>query len=186
MKVELTHDQIDAALPAVGPGLAKYLSIQDRLGRCDIRNDGEFRQLFNGFYRVRRGQDWQDAFYGLLERAKHEPTTFAEVLAALRRATGRWEASFASKLLATVDPDMPVIDSVVLGNLALRLPAYGSARREAGIIELHARLAAMFREFLSTKAGRRLVRRFREEYPDADVAETKMLDLVLWQTRSEK
>lgn len=31
--------------------------------------------------------------------------------------------------------------------------------------------------------GKYLVQRFRETYPDANVTEIKMLDLVLWQTR---
>jgi hypothetical protein len=45
----------------------------------------------------------------------------------LHRTTGRCEASFASKLSATIGPTMPVIDSVVLRNLNLRLPPSGSS-----------------------------------------------------------
>ena len=62
----------------MGRGLEKYLGIQARLRECDVRIDVEFRRRFNGFYRVRRGAAWQDAFYGLLERAKAEPSTFGE------------------------------------------------------------------------------------------------------------
>jgi hypothetical protein len=135
---------------------------------------------------VRRGRDWQDKFFGLLERHKRGTPSFAEILDALRRATGRCEASFASELLATIDPDMPVIDSVVLRNLGARLPAYGAKRRRARIVELHGRLVATFHEFPATEAGRCLVGRFRAAYPDARVTEMKMLDFVLWQTRPDK
>lgn len=183
MKIDLTVRDIDAALANVGPGLEKYLAIQSRLRHCDIRTDTKFRRMFGGFYRVRRDACWQDAFYRLLERAKARQTTFGDVLSELHSATGRWEASFVSKLLATVDPTQPVIDSVVLRNVGLRLPAHGAPDRESRIVDLHGRLAAIFREFLSTEAGRCLVSRFRGRYPDADVTETKMLDLVLWQTR---
>jgi hypothetical protein len=108
---------------------------------------------------------------------------FAEVLDSLHRTTGRFEASFASKLLATIDPNMPVIDSVVLRNLNLRLPASGSRQRIARIQEIHSRLVTCFKEFLTTEMGRYLVERFRDEYPAANITEIKMLDLVLWQTR---
>jgi hypothetical protein len=37
---------------------------------------------------------------------------------------------------------------------------------------------------LRTNTGHYLVKRFREEYPQARISQVKMLDLVLWQTRA--
>lgn len=59
---------------------------------------------------------------GLMPRPKREALPFHDVLRALHHATGRWEASFASKLVATFDPSKPMIDAVVLTNVGLRLP----------------------------------------------------------------
>jgi hypothetical protein len=184
MTIPLTERNIEAALPRVAVGLKKYLWLQAQRDACNVRSDPEYRKRFNGFYRVRRGQDWQNHFYGLLEAQKGRTVSFAEVFEALHRATGRYEASFASKLLATIDPNMPVIDSIVLRNLDLRLPAAGSKRRIARIEQLYAGLVNCFKEFLRTDTGRHLVTRFRAAYPDATITEIKMLDLVLWQTRS--
>jgi hypothetical protein len=78
---------------------------------------------------------------------------------------------------------MPVIDSIVLRNLDLRLPAYGARDRSARMEEVHDTLRSAFKDFLTTKTGPYLVKCFRHKYPDADVTEIKMLDLVLWQTR---
>ena len=186
MAIVLSEAQIEESLGKVGPGLAKYILIQTSLRECDTRTDLDFRRRFNGFYRVRRGAAWQDAFFGLLERAKTEALTFGMILGDLRRATGRWEASFASKLLATVNPHQPVIDSVVLGNLGLRLPPQTSPGRAAGIEAVHRALADEFDAFLESEPGRRLVDRFRRTYPEAEITETKMLDLVLWQTRTAR
>ncbi len=108
---------------------------------------------------------------------------FSDILDRLYKATGRYEASFASKLLATVEPSMPVIDSIVLRNLNLRLATSHSKDRAAHICQLHTTLLACFKEFLSTENGKYLVQCFLETYPDAEVTEIKMLDLVLWQTR---
>jgi len=183
MTIILTKADIEAALPRVAPGLKKYQWLQAQRDTCDLRSDPEYRKRFNGFYRVRRGQDWQDKFYDLLEAKKGQTVPFAEVLDTLHRTTGRYEASFASKLLATIDPRMPVIDSIVLRNLNLRLPAASSKQRIERIQQVHSRLVTCFEEFLSTEMGRHLVERFRAEYPAANITEIKMLDLVLWQTR---
>ncbi len=42
---------------------------------------------------------------------------YIEILSEIFKNTGRVEASFASKLYATLYPDYPFIDSIVLNNL---------------------------------------------------------------------
>jgi hypothetical protein len=148
-----------------------------------VSSDSEYRKRFGGFYRVRRNASWRDTFFQILERGKSAPLTFGEALRALQAGTGKVEASFASKLVATLDPVQPVIDSVVLKNLGFKLPAAASADRVSEIEGLHRRLGEVYLEYLSSESGRDLVKRFRESYPDAQVTETKMLDLVLWQSR---
>ncbi|HWQ68916.1 MAG TPA: hypothetical protein VN494_02995 [Patescibacteria group bacterium] len=186
MAIELTRAQIEEALPRIRPGLEKYVWLQEHRDSNDLRNDSGYRRRFNHFYRVRRGTDWQDKFYALLEGKKHEAVSFAEVLHALHEATGRYEASFASKLVATIRPEMPVIDSVVLRNLGLTFPGYNLRDRTARLERLHETLVSRFNVFLTTETGCYLVKRFREEYPDARISKLKMLDLVLWQTRPNK
>ena len=53
-----------------------------------------------------------------MEIAKRDELKFDVVLDLLHQETNRYEASFASKLIATINPSMPVIDSIVLKNLA--------------------------------------------------------------------
>ena len=188
MSIDLTKAQIDAALPKVATGLKQYQWLQANRDASDLRRNVLYRRRFNTFYRVRRNQAWQNAFYELLEalKLKGKTVSFAEILDSLFKATGRYEASFASKLLATIKPQMPVIDSVVLRNLRLRLPYAGSKERLNRIQQLHDRLLFCFSTFLETENGRYLVRRFRELYGCSDLTEIKMLDLVLWQTRPKK
>lgn len=186
MTINLTKTQIDTALPKVAKGLQQYVWLQTKRDASDLRSDPLFRRQFNHFYRVRRSKEWQDRFYELLESFKGTKVSFPDVFDALYRATGRCEASFASKLLATLDPNMPVIDSIVLGNLKLRLPPARSKDRVSRIYQLHAKLLACFTDYLATEDGQYLVMRFRETYPGIDVSQIKMLDLVLWQTRAKK
>jgi hypothetical protein len=182
--IRLDEAAIECALPLVAVGLRKYCYLQAALAATDVAHDPSFQTGFNAFYRVRRGAAWRSAFYSLLQREKSCPRSFAEVLRDLHAATGRVEASFASKLAATVDPGKPVIDSFVLKNLGLRLPPPGASEvRLARIEALYDRLGQMYAEFLDTERGRYLVERFGATYPKRQVTRVKMLDLVLWQTR---
>ena len=69
MPIHLEPAQIDAALQRVGEGLKQYEWLQAKVAnQPGFEMDPEFRRRFNGFYRVRRGQQWQDQFYPLMGR----------------------------------------------------------------------------------------------------------------------
>lgn len=185
MPVKLTRAQIDQALPQVRTGLAQYQWLQQQFTtNLNAHNDETFRRRFNHFYRVRRNTVWQDSYFAIMGRAKRETLQFNAVLDTLRQATNRLEASFASKLIATINPSLPVIDKFVLKNVGLALPGQYVPNRDAAIIRLHSALQASFDAYLQTEDGQYLVREFRRQYPNAGVTEVKMLDLVLWQTRA--
>ena len=180
----LTRHEIDTAIPKVEVGLAQYQHLRHLIRtRPRFAHERAFQKAFNGFYRVRRNAEWQRVFYATLARCHRHPLTFAQVLRQIRRTTGRTEASFASKLVATLDPTQPVIDSVVLAKLGLSLPATQDARRHERIVQLHALLRRRYTKFLKTANGRYLVSWFRRRYGTQRLTRIKMLDLVLWQTR---
>lgn len=180
----LSADQVTKALERMREEsvVEKYCRIQAGWRTTDVRADKEFQRTFNGFYRVRRAGAWQYEFYRVMEAQKAAPASFRKVLLDLFATTGRVEASFASKLVATVDPNSPVIDSVVLRHVGLRVTASGPADRriERGV-EVHIALGDLYAAYLSQSGGLELVAKFRERYPNADVTDVKVLDFVLWQ-----
>lgn len=72
MPFELNRQKIDAALPKIAPGLAKYLRIMEFVATdLEFYDDPDFRRAFNGLYRVRRStQTWQPHFFALMARAR--------------------------------------------------------------------------------------------------------------------
>lgn len=184
--IALSRQRIHEALPKARKGLGQYLELMARLRQTNVAEDMDFQRAFNHFYRIRRGQPWRDSFYRELEQRKRQPMTFDSVLLRLHEATGRVEASFASKLVATVDPNQPVIDSVVLGHAGFRLRSTGSpqARMERAV-EVHDALGKTMRTMLTSDDGQHLVEAFEALYPGSEVSAMKMLDLVLWQSRDE-
>jgi hypothetical protein len=184
--VPLTREKIDAALPKLDRAVETYSHLQNDLWRLDVSTNRSFQRRFNAYYRVRRGAEWQKTFYGLLEKHKDAGVDFESVLVELHEATGRMEASFSSKLVGSIHPELPIIDSVVLKHLGLRLPPKGTEDRAARIGEIHQTLISKFADFLRTDDGEYLVRRFKDTHRTATITAVKMLDFVLWVTRETK
>ena len=190
--VHLNENQIEDALPKIKNGLGKYVWLQAKLNLLNVRKDKLYQKNFNNFYRITpfRNQKWQKEFYKLLETSKRNKNiVFGDILNTLYKKTSSIEASFASKAVATINPRLPVIDSVVLrnlrkqGNIMMRLPYYHENNRINKIKKLHKEMRRLFNVFLRTKNGKYLVKRFREEYTGVNITKIKMLDLILWQTR---
>jgi len=177
----LTKAEIDGVLPRLAKPLDRYLWLQEHREKITPT----FRGRFNYFYNVTPHRDgaWQRKFYCLMNEQREARHNFADVLAALHDATGQVEASFASKLVATYSPKMPVIDSRVFANIGLQLPRPNIPQRLAVIESIYGELRVLFRIYLRSPSGRYLVRQFKMMYPAAPVTDTKMLDCVLWKLR---
>jgi hypothetical protein len=160
--INITKPQIDDALIRVESGLNQYLALQAAFGKLDVSKSREFQRKFNHFYRVRRNTEWQSHFYQLLQEKKTEQLTFEEALTTIQQKTGNIEASFASKLVATINPEMPVVDQFVLENVGLKLPYSYANNRVEEILEIYEQLKKRFKAFLETENGKYLVDRFKE------------------------
>ena len=96
--------------------------MQRTVCETDVGYDADFQRFYNRFYRVRRNVEWQAHYYVIMEREKTSPSTeFADALREMHELTGNVEASFTSKMIATLHPDRPIWDSLVLARLGLRL-----------------------------------------------------------------
>lgn len=179
----ITKEQLKKTLPKIKKGLELYLWIQSEVPKRDISKDREFQRKFNAFYKVRRNQTWQKDFYELLEVSKKGEVSFEDILNRLHKKTGKIEASFSSKLVATINPTMPVIDTIVFKNLGLKLPLTNTKNRVAVINELYQVLIQKFFHYLKSDDGKHLTVQFKKEYPKAKISKVKMLDFVLWQMR---
>lgn len=181
--IAMTEERVEAALARVEPGLRKYCWIQERFGGSDVSRDALFQTRFNDFYRVRRDDAWRRDFYGLMERAKMRPMDFGSVLRELLVRTGRLEASFASKLVATLNPDRPVVDRYVLLNFGLHLPYYYAKDREAKTLDVYETLCRRYEGLLASATGVIMCRKFSDRFPWARICDLKKVDLIVWQSR---
>ena len=138
--IKLDQNDIRNALPRVKKGLDQYVDIQSRLHSVDVSEDVDFQKMFTVFYRVRRNKEWRSKYFSILQTAKREGCDFEEALKRIHQQTGRIEASFASKLAATIDTRLPVIDSIVMRNVGKKLPYRGAKNRQEIVVKQHEEL----------------------------------------------
>jgi len=104
----------------------------------------------------------------------------------LHELTSRHEPSFASKLLATINPDKPVWDVNVLSNLSIKPPRYYAKNRLMEIVTTYGVLENWFADYLKTQNAREVISLFNEIYPTVNITDVKKIDFALWSLGEKK
>lgn len=167
-------------------GLEGYAEVMRLVREVDVSADEPFQRLYNRFYVVRRNAAWRAAYYELFEAEKRAGAPdFERVIRALHERTGNIEASFASKMVSTLDPGMPIWDSIVLRRLGLK-PTSSSdpERRLADAVEVYGEIRAWYEGYLPTDDAARNIELFDSLVPAyAWLTPTKKIDFLLWGAR---
>ena len=144
--------------------------------------DPDFQKKYNAFYRVRRDEAWRKEYYRLMSTYREKGNaSFGIILLRLFQATGRVESSFASKMLATLDADMPIWDSKVLKALQLRLKGSKPEIKMPNAVILYDRICEWYKVFLQTEKAKNWIQRFDQAFPGhKSLSATKKIDFILW------
>ena len=164
---------------ARGLGLDRYTDIM----RGDPASP-DFQRAFNGYYRIRRNEEWRRHYYDLFAKAKTEQYSFKQIITELYRLTGNVEASFSSKMLATIDASKPIWDQYVLQNLGFELMGKTQEEKLQNAVALYAQIVNWYTDYLTTDEARKNIREFNRLLPEyAWVNDTKKIDCLLWSKR---
>ena len=173
--------------------LSDYAWLRDNLLKVDVVSNQKYRNKFQHFYtfynendELIRDKDWLDIFFSILQREKcNTDVSFSNVLCEIEGDTGRIETSFSSKLIATINPEMPVYDSQIRESLGLRNPSSFTRDERIEIAEeVYCELQEKTLEIISLDGFNELKRSFDEIFPEyRGFTDIKKLDLFLWQNR---
>lgn len=177
-------------------GLTAY-AMTLTLPSVNVATDKAYQKNFTNYYKVRRDREWLKAYYEYMEQHKNDKSiSFEQILRYLYGLPHRVkkssvhpdgiatsiEASFSSKMLATIDPNYPVWDSQVIRALGIRLEE--SLCDEAKIrayVQAYAELTTEIRSFLSTAEGRKCIAEFDLTFPNyTHLSPFKKIDFFLW------
>ncbi len=165
-------------------GIEKYAEIMRDFPNVNVESDKNFQKKFNGFYRVRRNEAWQKVYYAILERGKKQSLSFEEVLREIYNETGRVESSFASKLIHTLNNDMPIWDRFVLQNLGKTMPICKGEKKLKKAIRIYNEIIVWYKESVGKEEIKEKIDDFDQVFPEyAWFSKTKKLDFILWQMR---
>lgn len=160
-------------------GLDRYAEIM-----CGDPQSESFQRLFNGYYRIRRNEIWRREYYDLFETAKERHYSFEEIITALYDATGNIEASFSSKMLATIDDSKPIWDQYVLQNLGLELTGKTQEEKLQNAIVLYDAIVSWYNVYLQTDEAHENILEFNRWLPQYSwVSNVKKIDCLLWSKR---
>ena len=169
-------------------GLPTYLQIMMEASQEDFSASDRFRKMYNGYYRVRqKSPDWYNRYYGLMVAQRKDRLPFEELLQQMYEVKHSVEASFVSKLIATVDPCQPIWDQYVLKNLGLwelwqDTASFPREKRIEVARQIYYTIQEWYREFLESSDGQDCIGRFDHclpHYADS-VSSVKKIDFFLW------
>ena len=166
-------------------GVEKYLKIMELFKNTNnVSMNKDFQREFNGFYRVRRNEQFRKKYYFLMEKNKGKKLNFKEILHELRKF-GKLEASFTSKLIATIEPDLPIWDKFVLGYFGLKSPSCklsDNERLDQAVIT-YDKIKEKYNELIKKEEGQLMIKIFDEYYLKNNITSIKKMDFFIWQAR---
>ena len=172
--------------PVLTQGLEKYKYIMNAVHTTDVSTDIEFQNCYRDFYQLRRfySDEFAKKYFNLMESFKVMPeVSFQMAFEQVKNIQGTDEISFSSKLAHTLNPDIPVWDSVVTNkHFGIKAPT-GTKEREQKIFERYRLYCEKYFEYLKSEEGQMLVAMFDETFPDAGISDVKKIDFILWQDR---
>lgn len=169
---------------ALSKGLEKYEFIMRRFSQVNVHENVDFQTKFNAFYKVRRNSDWRNKYYELFEQGKNNPLTFEFIIEAMYEASGNVEASFSSKMYATLNPERPLWDQYVLKNIGMKLEGKSQQEKLRNAIILYAEIEDWYSRYLMTDNARECIDTFNHYLPSYQwINDVKKIDFLLWRIR---
>ncbi len=193
-------------------GIKRYINIMKKRDNIEFYFE-DFKEEYQKFYGMKRAirgyhipdsEKFYDVYFQYLkENLGNTSLSFEKVLKDLydSHISDRVEASFSSKLLATVNPNMPVWDQNVFYQLKIPKPKTDSNHKDYQInetIKTYQVLMDKILEYLNSDLGREYIRVFNQVFDEVfqddcdifiwkeNITDVKKIDFVLWSLGKNK
>lgn len=118
------------------------------------------------------------------ESGLYRKPSFEYIIRTMYKETGNIEASFSSKMIATIDANMPIWDRYVMQNLCLELKGKTKEDQLDCAVGLYDQMVAWYGDFLKTENGRDCIAEFDKTLPGYTwMSDVKKIDFYLWSIR---
>lgn len=160
------------------------------INNVDKIESKKFQTTFNYFFKVRRNKEWRRIYYELFQEVYQDSSkqTFEYILTEIYKRTkviknnnGYIEASFASKMLHSVNPDKPIWDQYVLSYFDIVDVKKGDRIQEC--INNYKKIEEEYERLLNNEKVLELISRFRKIVTNYRLADMKIIDFMIWSNR---
>ena len=128
-------------------GMDKYKYIMENVKKVNVQTDFAFRKAYCAYYGLNRNtsREFQNEYFAYMEQVKNCSVAYGDVINTLYAKTKRVDYSFASKLLHTIQPDMPILDQHLMRMLGFKLQPNGEAKnRIAYYVKIYETVSAEY------------------------------------------
>lgn len=147
----------------------------------------DYQENYANYYRMSRmDENWRTAYFRYMQKqVVNSDITFEEILTQISSVPHKRDnnsrktidASFASKMLATLNSNYPIWDSHVAKVVGIRY----QTRTVKDYVEIYNELTENIHAFLQTTNGAMCVEEFDKMFPNfTDISPVKKIDLYLW------
>ncbi len=166
-------------------GIERYAYIVKELQKRNVSKDKDYQRTYNAFYVVRRDAKWRKIYFDYFEKHKNnKKLSFEEVIQYLYQQTGLVESSFSSKLLSTINPQMPIWDLYVLKNLGLETRVGKPLYKLEQSVKLYREIRDYYLGLSESKWGKEVISVFNITLPQYKwISDVKKIDFFLWKMR---
>ena len=171
--------------------LKTYIYISEEVHKNNFVASEKFKKAYNGFYRVRqKKQIWYDCYFSLMEQQASKHASFEDLLWEMFQVNHSIEVSFVSKLMATVDPNLPIWDQYVIRNLGYEKlwqhSATASTEQRIDIaVKIYEAIKQCYKSYIDSEEGKACIQAFDQALPryTDKLTAVKKIDYLLWSKR---
>jgi hypothetical protein len=189
-----TCDEVLAELDRISD-VPRYIELRHRLFASDVAADEDFHAMYRAYWQMnvaRLGDPFYFRYFALLESLKRNGVgvqrdineTIRE-LALISNTTERpsLQFSFATKLLNTIEPRLPVYDSYVSQFYFFVAPPsnYSVDARLSALLAFHGFLRAEYARVIQEGLLAESIDRFRRHFGmGAELCDERVIDMLIW------
>ncbi len=155
-----------------------------------ISNNTEFKEKYKSFYVMRTAglsQQHFEKYFELLDRHETSLETILNELYVIKtlKQLNSLQFSFATKLLHTLDNNLPIYDNQVKKTLGLPAPydySDSNDKKMRSLLSYYEKLKKIYRQLLEKEPVKKLIGDIRKElgWTAEKINDVKILDFILW------
>lgn len=171
--------------------VALYFYINEVFAKNEpVSNNIDFRERYKSFYVMRTAgltEEHFNKYFELLDKRVNNLETILNELYAIKTLKGlnSFQFSFATKLLHTLDNNLPIYDKLIKKTLGLPEPYKyqdSNDKKLRALLSYYENLKRIYAELLGKITVKQIIEEIREHFGWAanEITDVKILDFILW------